>query len=298
MNKPQISWATGRSVPPPVAREVRTLADVLTLVTMGDSDIRMAVLVDLTVVQGEPQTLAVTLPAGYELTGLTSDSVDGIEPRDGIVPLSVRDPKARTHQFLLSLERSHAGGSFSVDTGLVSVRDVERERGEVAVEGVGTLELVAEPRGSMRRIDVRELNQPLQSLARLPLLAGFRYQRTAAAVPGLALEVKRFADAGRARRRRRSRRRDDAAHGRGTSTDRAQIDAAEPCAAVHESDASRRCIHGVGRGRWRIGQTCHWNGWHPRAAASSGFPPVRPVQTCRSCTWTRAHRSPAKDSCR
>jgi hypothetical protein len=66
----------------------------------------------------------------------------------------------------------------------------------VAVEGVGTLELSAPERDGMHRIDVRELNPSLQALSRLPMLSAFRYQRTAAAVPALALEVKRFADAG------------------------------------------------------------------------------------------------------
>jgi len=76
------------------------------------------------------------------------------------------------------------------------VRDVQRERGEVAVEGVGTLELTADERDPMHRIDVRELNQALQSLARLPMLSAFRYQRTAGTTPALTLDVKRFADAG------------------------------------------------------------------------------------------------------
>src|SRR6185503_19424490 len=43
---------------------------------------------------------------------------------------------------------------------------------------------------------VRELNRALQSLARLPLLSAFRYQRGAGANPTLAFDVKRFADAG------------------------------------------------------------------------------------------------------
>ena len=76
------------------------------------------------------------------------------------------------------------------------MRDVQRERGEVAIEGVGTLDLTAAERDGMHRIDVRELNRALQSLARLPILSAFRYQRTAGAAPGLALDVKRFADAG------------------------------------------------------------------------------------------------------
>ena len=44
------------SAPMAAAREVRMLADVMTLVTLGDSDVRMVALVDVTVVQGEPRT--------------------------------------------------------------------------------------------------------------------------------------------------------------------------------------------------------------------------------------------------
>src|SRR5262249_8150572 len=51
-------------------------------------------------------------------------------------------------------------------------------------------------RDGMHRLDVRELNGALQSLARLPILAAFRYQRTAAFAAGLTLDVKRFADSG------------------------------------------------------------------------------------------------------
>src|SRR5206468_5248793 len=45
-------------------------------------------------------------------------------------------------------------------------------------------------------LDVRELNPAVQSLARLPILAAFNYQRSATAAAGLTLDVKRFADSG------------------------------------------------------------------------------------------------------
>jgi hypothetical protein len=43
---------------------------------------------------------------------------------------------------------------------------------------------------------VRELSSTLHAVARLPILAAFRYQRTAAARPAVALAVRRFDDAG------------------------------------------------------------------------------------------------------
>ena len=192
----EVWWSMRDSAPAAAARELRALADVMTLVTIGDSDVRMVALIDVSVVQGELRTAAVRLPAGYEVTGVSGSSLETSEPVDGGLILTVGNPAARSHQFLVSLERPHDGGSFSVDTGFVSVRDVQRDRGEVAIEGVGTLELTVDERDPMHRIDVRELNQALQSLARLPVLTAFRYQRSAGTAPALALEVKRFADAG------------------------------------------------------------------------------------------------------
>jgi hypothetical protein len=192
----EVWWTMRDSAPAAVAREVRTLADVMTLVTLGDSDVRMVALIDVTVVQGELRTIAVKLPSGYEVTGITGNSLESSNPTDAGVILTVSDPAARSHQFLISLERPHEGGSFEIETGLVCVRDVQRERGEIAVEGVGTMELKAAEREGLQRIDVRELNASLQSLGRLPVLSAFRYQRTVAAPPSLALGVTRFADAG------------------------------------------------------------------------------------------------------
>ena len=202
----EVWWSMRDSAPVAALREVRMLADVMTLLTIGDSDLRMVALVDVTVVQGEPRSIEVRLPAGYELTGVSGSSVESSDEREGGLILTV-DPAARRHQFLISLERTHDGGSFATDSTFLSLPNAQRERGEVAIEGVGTLELTANPRGaaasptdpatgSMHRIDVRELNAALRSLARLPILSAFRYQRSATAPAALAMDVKRFEDAG------------------------------------------------------------------------------------------------------
>ena len=53
---------------------------------------------------------------------------------DNRVVLTLADPTARHHQFLVSLERPHLDGSFSLETGLVQVSDAQRERVESYVE--------------------------------------------------------------------------------------------------------------------------------------------------------------------
>ena len=84
---------------------------------------------------------------------------------------------------------------MTLETSFPAVLSAERERGEVAVAGIGTLDLAAPERDGIRRVDVREIDPALAALARQPLAAAFRYRRTSATPPSLALEVRRFPDA-------------------------------------------------------------------------------------------------------
>jgi hypothetical protein len=164
-------------------------------VTIAESEVRLSSLVDVTVMQGGLRTLEVALPQGYEVSSVTGLSVDTSEEQPGRLTLTLNDSTARHHQFLVALERPSAGGSFNLETGFPSVPAAERERGEIAVEGVGTLDLTAPERPGIRRVDVREINPALVSLGRQPLASAFRYRRTASAPPSLTLDVQRFPDA-------------------------------------------------------------------------------------------------------
>jgi hypothetical protein len=193
-SRTQVWWST-RETPQATPREARLLADVKTLVTIGEAELRLVTLVDLTVVQGEPSAIEVKVPSGYEVTGVSGASLERHEERPGLVVLFVTNPSQRRHQFLVSLERSNSGGSFRLDTGVPGLPSAQRETGEIAVEGVGTLEISVTEVPGLRRMDVREVDPALASAARQALLVAFRYQRGAGAVPALALDVTRFADA-------------------------------------------------------------------------------------------------------
>ena len=147
--------------------------------------------------QGELRTLTLLLPKGYEFQSVTGNTLEESAPLGSEVILTVGNTAARTHQFLVTLERAHAGGTFDFETGIVSLKDVQRERGEIAIQGVGTMDLTAVEQPGMHRIDVRELNSSLHELARHPILSAFRYQRPAEATPpSVGVTVKRFEDAG------------------------------------------------------------------------------------------------------
>jgi hypothetical protein len=193
----EVWWSMRDSAPVAAAKDVRALADIMTLITLDDSDVRMAGLVDITVTQGELRTLAVQLPAGYDLQSITGSTLEDFTQAGNEATLAIGNPAARSHQFLITLERAHQGGSFTLASGVITLEGIQRERGEIAIEGVGTMDLTAEERPGLHRIDVRELDSSLHSLARLPVLSAFRYQRASGSPsPELSIAIKPFADAG------------------------------------------------------------------------------------------------------
>lgn len=187
-----IWWATREVVAPVVPREVRFLADTKTLVSVSESEMRVAVLADVTVVQGEPSQFHVELPMGYEITGVTGATLDSTETHSGVLTLKVNAPSQRSHQFLISMERSISDSK--AEAPFLSFAKAQRETGEVLVEGAGTMEITATEGGGLKRMDVKEASPYLRSLAHFPPQAAFRYHKQPSETPTLALAWVRFPD--------------------------------------------------------------------------------------------------------
>ncbi len=193
--KPARVWWTTREVTAPVVqREVRFLSDIKTLISVGDSDLRVAALCDITVIQGEPSEFRIPLPVGFEVTEATGSTLDSSEIGTGELILKARELSRRTHQFLIAIERSSRDNKL--DAPFLGFAGAQRETGELLVEGAGTMELTATEGGGLRRIDVREAGAVARSLARFPLQAAFRYHRRPGDTPKLALEWNQFPDNG------------------------------------------------------------------------------------------------------
>lgn len=183
--------ATGESDGP-----ARVVSDVSTLVTLGDTDVRVAALVTLAVTRGALERCTIDLPAGFRLASLTGPGVDLVQAADGSVTVSFATPRAPAQRLLLVLDRPAAGHAIDVATTAIGVREAGRERGDLAVEGVGTLAVTPAASDALRPIDARELPATVRALARWPVLAAWRYQRTPGEpAPRVALGVVRFADA-------------------------------------------------------------------------------------------------------
>ncbi len=191
----RFSWSARDTATQAAPREVRFLSDVKTLLTVGEADLQLAVLVEASLLDGEPATFELQIPSGFEVTGASGATLDATTERPGVLTLAVREPASRRHQFLVGLARATGDGSYPTQAPVASLTGAQRETGEVAVEGVGTLELTATESGTLRRMDASEVSSSLRSLARQPILAAFRYHRRAGEGPGLTLDVKRFPSA-------------------------------------------------------------------------------------------------------
>ena len=187
-----IWWTTREAAAPVVPKEVRFLSDMKTLVSVSESEIRIAALADISVVQGEPAQFEIEIPSGYEVTGTTGASIESSEVESGVLVLKVSAPAQRSHQFLISMEKSITANK--VDAPFLSFKNAQRETGEELVDGAGTIELTAKEAGGLKRMDFKETNPYLRSLSRFPMQAAFRYHKQPSEKPSLALEWTRFPD--------------------------------------------------------------------------------------------------------
>src|SRR5229473_2754828 len=80
-----IWWATREAVTPTVPREVRFLSDTKSLISVSEAEMRVAVLADITVVQGEPSQSQVEVPEGFQVTGATGATLDSTETNSGVL---------------------------------------------------------------------------------------------------------------------------------------------------------------------------------------------------------------------
>ena len=188
-----IWWATREVVAPVTPREVRFLSDVKTLVSVSESDLQIAALANITVVQGDADQFSVAIPDGFEVTSVNGASLESSEILNGTLLLHVAGRGHFLHEFLISMERPLSDAKAAAP--LLAFKDAQRETGEVLVEGQGTIELAAHESGGLKRLDIKELNPYLRALSRYSLEAAFRYHRQPDESPSLTLDWTRFPDA-------------------------------------------------------------------------------------------------------
>jgi hypothetical protein len=193
--QPAVIWWASRlspALPPAAPKPVRFLSDVKSLVSVNDSEITIAALADITVVQGDPPQFVIQPPEGYEVTSATGPSLIATDVQKGALTLRVSDPNSRRQEFLITLSKPITAGK--ADASLITFPNAQRETGELLIESEGAMELNTEVRGGLRRMDLKEASPYLQSLAHASLHGSYRYQKRGAETPALSLEWTRFPD--------------------------------------------------------------------------------------------------------
>ena len=111
----RISWSSRDAGTASPVRALRLLDDVKTLVTVGENDLRVTAIFDVTVVQGTTATLAVRLPDGFTLTSFTGAPNEGADVVDGRLVLNVPRGGPGTSSWSRSSARSRtpAAGASS-----------------------------------------------------------------------------------------------------------------------------------------------------------------------------------------
>ena len=191
--KPARIWWTTREIAAPVGqREVRFLSDIKSVVSVGDSQLRVTALCDINVIQGEAAEFKMSLPEGFELVTASGSTLESHDVSGNTLTLRVHDPARRNHQFLIAIERTNR--ESKAEAPVLAFADAQRETGELLVEGVGAMELTPTESGGLRRMDVRETSPITRSLSHFPLQAAYRYNRRASEAPKLQLEWRQFPD--------------------------------------------------------------------------------------------------------
>ncbi|MDA8016261.1 MAG: hypothetical protein MPN21_02335 [Thermoanaerobaculia bacterium] len=174
-------------------------AQVDTLVSLGEVTLRAVATVDVRVKSGTVSELALELPVGAQLLGLTGPSVrrhDFAEESaaSGSRRLEVEFTQDMDGQFRLeaSYEQILGDGEARVAVPLLGVQGAEVEQGRIAVEALSAVEVLPAAAEQLTVLDVGELPRQLVLRTTHPILHAYKYVH-AESPPRLALAVTRHA---------------------------------------------------------------------------------------------------------
>jgi len=185
---------------PPERKQGKFDVQVDTLVSLGDVTMRGAATVDVNVKSGVLETLALRLPAGVNVLGLTAPSLRTHTVKDsgqaggkaGEQLIDVQFTQQMDGQFRLELsyEKITSEGDAKVSVPTVHVVGAEVEQGRIAVEALSAVEIGEQRRDHLSPLDPNELPQQLVLKTTNPILRAYKYVQVEPA-PELALAVTR-----------------------------------------------------------------------------------------------------------
>jgi len=154
-------------------------AQVDTLISIGDVTMRGSATVEINVKSGAILALALRLPEGVNVLGVTGPSIrtHDVRPGDGHQSIDIDFTQEMEGQFRLEVNYERIMGDADPDARVptVSVADAEVEHGRIAVEALSAVEVRATTAEQLSSLDVNELPQQLVLKTTNPILLAYKY---------------------------------------------------------------------------------------------------------------------------
>ncbi len=154
-------------------------AQVDTLISIGDVTMKGSATVEVNVKSGSILALALHLPRGVNVLGVTGPSIrtHDVSAGDDHQTIDIEFTQEMEGQFRLEVnyERIMADGEPEPRVPTVSVADAEVEHGRIAVEALSAVEVRAATVEQLSTLDVNELPQQLVLKTTNPILLAYKY---------------------------------------------------------------------------------------------------------------------------
>ena len=154
-------------------------AQVDTLISIGDVTMKGSATVEINVKSGALLALALRLPPGINVLGVTGPSIRTHEVRAGdehqTIEIDFTQEMEGQFRLEVNYERIMGDGEPEPQVPTVSVADAEVEHGRIAVEALSAVEVRAAAAEQLSSLDVNELPQQLVLKTTNPILLAYKY---------------------------------------------------------------------------------------------------------------------------
>ncbi len=185
-----VSWQ--REIPEDEKEEARVYAEVYTLVGLGDGLLTAKATINHTILFAGVEQLKVDIPEGVTLLDVQGAGIREWTTDDaGDLTVTLNYAAEGSYPLTLEMERVVGEGNLTAAAPIAIPQNVERSKGWVGVEARGNLELSGGEVKNATPIDVRSLPGGILGITSNPVLLGYKYLGTEAAIP---LKVDQHAD--------------------------------------------------------------------------------------------------------
>jgi hypothetical protein len=154
-------------------------AQVDTLISIGDVTMRGSATIEINVKSGAILALALRLPEGVNVLGVTGPSIRNhdVVAGDGHQSIDIDFTQEMEGQFRLEVNYERIMGDSEPEPRVptVSVADAEVEHGRIAVEALTAVEVSATTADQLSSLDINELPQQLVLKTTNPILLAYKY---------------------------------------------------------------------------------------------------------------------------